>query len=704
MLTKQQESLKVTDEQNILCLASAGSGKSFTLVHRITHLINDKKVKPEDIYLFSFSRTATQEIREKLAEALGKHILQRMYISTFHAYAYKIVMEQAKVLKLNKDTMSIIGSNQLEALLKYTGKRMIEKGEIYQSLGRADLQQILAVYTKARHFNDYSGLASYQKYVLKDVIEYMERKQTYTFDDLLELVKNLFYKHPIHATYYANQFKYLILDEAQDTSSYVFEILRLLLNDTHHFTAVGDIQQNLYGFTGCDPDNLISFAKDRNCKIMQLNQTFRFGETICDLANEVVKDLDIEDEYKINTETVQVSKNPVYIHVEDRNDALKSGVEAIEKWISEGVELKDIYVLARTNRELQEYMNELLKKEIPATNRGESFLKRKEIEFILSALAILKNNNREDWLLFVKPLPVGINTKIVNLAFADFEGSLEELKDRINNKSILGIGAKRKKEFNQLFETLYYLAKALENNLRDFKEIGKLLGIKDTDFMSTAQTTAEGTSIQDERWEYLEVLTQMSKEYRGSILTFPEYLKTYFDVDSSNDQNAVTLLTIHKSKGMTLPYVVLDTKKFFSFANSAKEELWEKFCLYVGITRAKHELYYLFKPDNPCINYVPDEVAELVIPEEMLESRKEKPTKKEPETQQDILLKLAGLVTGSNHTVELKVNTILQSTDKAIHLESNGLKHWIPKSAMSVSVAKEKIFIATWYAQSKGLY
>jgi DNA helicase-2/ATP-dependent DNA helicase PcrA len=687
--TPQQKAIAESEDQNIFSLASAGSGKTTTIVFRILYLIKALRVRPESIILFSFSRSATHTIRQELTQALGENTVRKMTISTFHAYAYQIVKDNASTLDIKPDELSLIGNAELESLLKTTAQRLHDRGSVGRVITTEDLPSLMTGYRQIRtQGGKFAGQLFHQK-ILSDCISYMDFKSLYTFDDLLFLTDSLFSKHKDVADRYASAFSHMILDEAQDTSPKVFDILYRLLTKEHHFMCTGDIQQLLYGFLGCSPRKLIQFSKDRKCVIHRLDETFRFGPSIAKVANSIVNDLSLEEEYKLRTQTTQKSK-PVTFHPISKETIGKTICDQITAWRDSGVNYDQMYIIARTNRELISITQELLRAGIPAVNRGEGFLQRREIKHILSALQIIKSCRRDDWLTFINPYPVGIDAKMVGRVFANFSGTLDQMETFIRTIDISGIGPKRKEEFIQLITYLKAVEGMIKTEERlDFRAVARALHLNQTTYMTTNEKTREGESIVEERWKFIDALSDLSQSLAAPPMNIAEHIKLSFDVPVHDQSNAVTLQTAHRSKGMTLPYVIVSTQRFFSFAKTEQEIQWEKYALYVSATRAKEQLVFLVDPNRAAARYAPKEWQEAFVSQS---SQAGTPSKT-----------LRSLATGKNHPVPIYPTKVIDVRPKAVHLQIKSRRLWFPRSAISTNEEGTKVFAASWIAEQHNL-
>jgi DNA helicase-2/ATP-dependent DNA helicase PcrA len=487
----------------------------------------------------------------------------------------------------------------------------------------------------------------------------------------------------------------VILDEAQDTAKSVFEVLRLLITQKHGFCAIGDIEQCLFGFAGCSPENLIAYANERGCHILTLHETFRFGPTIASLANRVVDDMDIEKRFKISTTTSQDSAPIASYPVEDPKLPQQQVLDIVNSWRNRGIPLSSMAVLCRTNKELSEYMALLNANGIACQNKGLSMLNRLEVKHMLSAVSLIQNNNLDDWITIINQYAIGVDSVTMSAVFEGFTGSLTQMKAHMAAKPIVGVGPGRINVISSMVDKILTMKRLIDAGEKDFYKLAEVINIRETKFIKTARLNAEGQSLAEERLEFLGVLTRLAKEYGPNIYGFREYLQTLMDYDGSDQhtRQAVNLLTVHKSKGMTLPYTILDTKRFFTMLDHPQAHLWEQFCLYVGITRAKYELHLFYDPNQPTAEYI---VEDPLVRRQIRNQRLER----ESQAVASPLEQLKMMELGSG-TVPIDIERLIHPTNNAVLVQVNGRETWIPKKALRVR--GDHVFVSLWKAKELGL-
>lgn len=707
MLTIEQTKLAESNDQHILCLASAGSGKTYTLTLKVAYLIQQKHVKPEEIIIFSFSRTATVEMRERLKKLLGSEIYSNLKITTFHAYCYHIIDKYKGQLGLNNFNLVNIEYflNCLDQSAKFKGQKENTSYKVSYTMKQASSK----AYQDYRWFGSKipqeqsSEIYGWKEEIFKDTMDYFKKTRTIVFNDLIILVSRLFRQHPEILKEYQSQFTYMILDEAQDTQELVFDVLDVLVDkQNHHFMSVGDIQQTLYGFNGASPKELINFSKSLGAKIYNLSETFRFGPSIAKLADKVVGQMELEDQYKIHTRTNQTSDAINYVNLNkveddiDQENAIVGVYDEIHRLKEQGVKYSDIFVIGRTNKPLMLQANYCQKLGVPVIIKTGSLLKRKEIIFCMALIDTIYNFNSKDFLRVAKEFNYGVDTKTIGTAMRDFKGnSYEEFKKYLNDNVIKGIGAKRLEGFNMLFDNINESKKAIQTD-KKISSMFKACGGQDFTWM-----IEEGNKA-DNRMEMVELLDNIYDENKKEPKSFTKMLQLQFSIDNTKETNAVSFMTIHASKGRSLPYVIFDSSKLFTRDKMTQEDIEaEKYCLYVAITRTKTQLNFLYRENTICEGLINDEET-LDITKTMASKSEEPKTKEDPITTiiKNKILRQALSSELKNYNILPDPIKLNKTTEKAICLTFNRNQVWFPKN--SIKQLNGKLYALKWiYKKNK---
>lgn len=701
MLTEQQREIVLAEDKKSIVLASAGSGKTFVLTHKIEHLIKEKEINPSNIFVFSFSRSATREIRERLAKNLTTAQYDKLYISTFHSFCYSILQEYNSYAGISKN-MNILSNDQLKGIIKNSINYLANNGSISD---RFDAEEALPYYFNIRWGWPLSEEISKPKYDIKktldNTITYLDKINSYTFNDLIILCIQMMEKYPSVTEEIQNKFDVLILDECQDTQVIVTCMLNLLITERHNFCIVGDVCQTLYRFNNSDPFKLLELANRWNSKIFYLNETFRFGETISCIANNICEDMEIEDRYKIPTKTNQTSEPTTFIIGEDidRFEYVSNQIKAL---YAKGIPYENIYVLSRVNSQLGKYAKLLMEQGIPAVLKGGNLLLRKEVNFVFAIIKCFHKVNVTCLTTIFENYNVGYDNILLSKLFDDFTGNtIFQLVEHVNCNKIRDIGEERKKAFLGVARSILNCYPFLELKRNVFMQIADTMDMKSFKFMNHKDETGTGN---DERFEILNLLDEIfSSQFKGDIYNFENYMKVTFASDTETKSKAVSLLTVHSSKGMSLPYVFLDTSKFGTF--DGYNLLDEQFCLYVGVTRAKYKIWYLSDNKNVFNVYMNDDTEVISIYNDdgvYIPSEKSKETRiaelKEVKTEVNFSSLCLGSASKCNMMI-LEPKSIIKVSEKAVMLNfgSKDLTQWIPKSNIRYDKNSNHYFASSWW-------
>lgn len=700
-LTERQQHIvrieETTENPYIACLASAGSGKSTVIENRVAHVVNDLNVRPQKIAVFSFSRAATKEIRTRLKAKLGTGKFNDLTVSTLHSFAYHLVRNHYKegITKIN-----IFGQSQLFK----TAKSFVERASLDSDMSGIDAEFFVEEYSASRKQNRRPSFVGEYWQLYQKIRDWMAERSLYTYDDLLYLTYKILSENDDLRQTYSNQYDYWFIDEAQDTTQIMIDIVEILLRKDTKLMMSFDIVQSLYQFAGADPFYLMAFLDRINAQIVQLDETFRFGPTVAKLADEVVRNIDLDERYKMFTRTHQVSNNVMYIpgSFERTNDIC----DDIEQKVHSGVSLNDISVLSRTNKPLVDFQKQLAKRGIPSKMRFGYFWNRKEIKLLLTIVRLFRENMLDDLLYVTKNLNENfdLDKKRLRLMYSEHhdDNVLEFLRYFLNNK-VKGIGVAIKGGIRKLISYFEQVNGLLTDESRDentglFAAIAEAMNFSECEFMRDIETQ-EGTSNVEERWQFIDVLDSIRNEKEKDPFEIENLLKIEFTTEDEDEADAVQLKTIHSSKGETLPHVYLlaDTfnPRFMATEDDLRSEL---FVLYVAITRTKTELQiwgqlptpftFLHKID---MDVFLDDEEELEEPDEggpktLLEEIRSRTVIQNNRVRQPVAIDVVSAMAETAKAVRMKVRT----------LDQREVEQWIPKSQMTV--LNDQIAIARWLA------
>ena len=605
-MNKEQAQAVQTTEGPLLIMAGAGSGKTRVLTHRVAYLIENLGVMPWNVLAITFTNKAAREMRERINTLLGDSSGQEVWVFTFHALCVRILRRYADRIGYQR-AFTITGSSEQRTLIKHILKDLNIDPKKYD--GRAILATISNEKNKMVTPTDYQAKATspYEQIVAKVYAEYQRRlraNQAMDFDDLIMETIRLFKEDAEVLEYYQRKFKYIHVDEYQDTNEAQYQLVSLLAQGYHNLCVVGDADQSIYGWRGADMSNILDFEKDYpDATVIKLEQNYRSTKNILAAANAVIKNNDNRRAKTLWTENPTGAKINYY-----RADSAASEaffiIKTIKEQLAKGRAYGDFAVLYRTNAQSRSLEEVFVKASIPYKLIGaHRFYDRKEIMDILAYLRLVTNPN--DSLSFeriVNEPKRGIGaTSLAKLQdFATMHDlSLFEACQSIELVGIRGKASKALSEFADLIEKLHtYQETATITELTE--EILKRTGYQ--------QMLAENQSVENEsRLENLkEFLTvtkqfddnwQPSEEADDPFVEFLGDLALVSDQDGVEDEpNEVTMMTLHAAKGLEFPVVFLVGMEEGIFplarANEDENELEEERRLaYVGITRAQEELY-----------------------------------------------------------------------------------------------------------------
>lgn len=571
----QQSAIKQTDGP-ILVLAGAGSGKTRVLTYKIAYLIAQKKAKAENILALTFTNKAAGEMKERIKQLLAptSHSLSDRIsflmplAGTFHSFCAKILRKEGGRAGFSPRFLIYDESDQKEAI-----KEVMEKLGI--SLKKINPSSILATIGQAK--NELLSPLEYPRYarghfqetVAKVYIEYqkiLRANEAMDFDDLLLETVSLFQKNPDILAHYQNLFRYVLIDEYQDTNRAQYFLSKLLAGRWRNICVVGDASQSIYSWRGADFRNLLSFRNDfPDLKIFNLEQNYRSTKKILEAAYHVISHNVSHPILKLWTENGDGERIRLYEALHEQDEAAFI-IETIASSTlrSKKLALQDFAVLYRTNAQSRVLEEAFLHAGIPyILVGGTKFYERREIKDVLAYLRLLANS-----------------------------------KDMISQKRIEKLGKSRLKKFlefaaefqtytqNDPLSTLEILDKVLATtnylelyNPEVKEDLMRLENIKELRSVAT-----EFPDLAN----FLENVALVEQEY------YPDH-----PVANKGEKNAVTLMTLHAAKGLEFPVVFMVGMEEGLFPHSKSllevQELEEERRLcYVGITRAKAKLYLIY--------------------------------------------------------------------------------------------------------------
>ena len=601
-LNKEQQQAVQHTEGPLLILAGAGSGKTKVLTVRIAHLLA-QGINPYEILAITFTNKAAKEMKSRV-EGLVGDVANRIWLSTFHSFCAKFLRFELDNFLGYNSNFTIYDTSDSQAVIK-AALKALNLDDKYYPVG-AMIGAISDAKNKLLFASDFRKQARdfYQQKVA-DVYEYYERElrknNALDFDDLLLVAVKLLQSNEAVLDKYSKRFRYVMIDEYQDTNHAQYLLAKLLASHWKNIAVVGDADQSIYAWRGADIQNILDFEKDYpNCTSIKLEQNYRSTKIILDAANAVIENNEGRPKKNLWTDKTEGAKIQHFTAQSEHEEAAFIGDTIAKKHDIHGVPYGDMAILYRTNAQSRVLEEALIKRALPYIMvGGTKFYDRKEIKDVLAYLRVLYNPFDDLSLLRIINVPkrsIGATTvaKLQDYARANGTSLFMTLTQLHLVDSIKGKTKEKLEEFGILIFTL--VAEMEDRTVLDILE-----SILDrTGYLAQLE---ESTDPQDQaRAENIGELLSVAKDFQdtnpsGTVEDFLEQVALVNDVDSfEQEESKVTLMTLHAAKGLEFPIVFLGGLEEGLFPHSRTlmnpEEIEEERRLaYVGITRAEKELY-----------------------------------------------------------------------------------------------------------------
>ena len=591
-LNDRQKEAVVNTDGPMLILAGAGSGKTKVLTTKVAYLIEEKNIDPNNILAITFTNKAAKEMKERIFKLEGNSAFY-IQISTFHSFGLKILKENCELLGYEKN-FTILDSDDSLSIIKKIMKELNIDANKYNPKAIKNVisnnkNEIIDPEKYSLYVNtdfDEIALEVYRKYEKS-----LKINNAVDFDDLLILPLKLFNNNSGVLRKYQEKYKYVFIDEYQDTNEPQYILSKMISAKYKNITVVGDADQAIFTWRGANYKNILNFENDyKDAKVVLLEENYRSTKTILNAANNVIKNNKVRKEKNLWTQNEEGSKI-TYYKAFDEKDESNYVVNEIKKLMEKGVNPKDICVLYRANAQSRTVEEAFLTSNISYNIVGSyAFYNRKEIKDLIAYLKLIYNNKDDVSLLRVINYPKrGIGNKAIeNLA----------IKSNVLDKSLYEvIDSGKEEEFKNMIEEI----KKEESHLTLTELIDMVL-----DKSGMKKSLEDEKSIEaDIRLENLEEFKSIAKamEINEGIVSLEELLDKLALVSDVSEQkndneDKVTLMTMHAVKGLEYDYVfVVGVEEgLFPHSNSleSNDELEEERRLcYVAITRAKKKLYLI---------------------------------------------------------------------------------------------------------------
>ena len=605
-LNDRQKEAVLCTEGPLLILAGAGSGKTRVLTHRIAYLIEECGVNPWNILAITFTNKAAGEMRERVDKIVGFGS-DSVWVSTFHSTCVRILRRHIDLLGYDTN-FTIYDTDDQKSVMKDVIRSLDLDPKIYKE------RTFLGVISHAKdelispeEFLINAGLDYKQQLYGRAYREYqiaLKKNNALDFDDLIVKNVELFRSHPEVLDYYQERFKYIMVDEYQDTNTAQFKFVSLLAQKYQNLCVVGDDDQSIYKFRGANIGNILNFEKVfPEAKVIKLEQNYRSTGNILNAANAVISNNIGRKDKHLWTQSEE-GEGIYFRQFYNGYEEAEYVAEQIRKSVRQcDSRYQDHAILYRTNAQSRLFEEQFIRDNIPyRLIGGINFYARKEIKDLLSYLKTIDNGVDDLAVKRIINVPkrgIGLTTIDKVQKFAnEHEMSFFQVLEHADGVSELGRSASKLKNFALTIQS--FRAKAEELSLTELMEdILEVTGYR-------KELELEGTDEADARIENIDELISKMASYEDNCIDEPPTLSGFLeevalvaDIDSvEDDENRVLLMTLHSAKGLEFPYVYLTGMEdgiFPSYmsiaADNPREEIEEERRLcYVGITRAMKKL------------------------------------------------------------------------------------------------------------------
>jgi len=603
LLNKEQCEAAITVDGPLLILAGAGSGKTRVLTYRIAHMIEDLSIYPSQILSITFTNKAAGEMKDRVRSLVG-NIADNMWISTFHSSCVRILRREIDKLGYNKN-FTIYDSYDQKSLIKQCMKQLeinekdLTDSEILNKISNAKNELISPDKYKKENESDYRMNKIADVYLLYQ--KKLKGNNALDFDDLIFKAVDLLKNNKEVLDFYHSKFKYIMVDEYQDTNKAQYELIKLLVDERENICVVGDDDQCIYAWRGADVTNILDFEKDYpKAKVVKLEQNYRSKGNILMAANEVIKNNSQRKDKHLRTEKDCGEKINLYRAFTDRDEANFVANQIKTLMTDKSRSYKDFAILYRMNSQSRIFEESFRKHLIPyRIVGGLKFYDRKEIKDIMAYLKLI-NNPLDD--IALKRI---INVPKRNIGDATIQ-KIQEFANGIDQclySAILDVEfiptlTTRNKSSISKFVSLMnsFMAKNEEVTV---SQLIKTI-IEDTGYLKQLENSKEPED--ESRVENIKELVSDAVEFEKtsedkSLLTFLEGVSLGSTTDNPDEEvDTVGMMTVHSAKGLEFPVVFMVGMEngifpgMSSINNPTEMEESRRLC-YVAITRAEEKLY-----------------------------------------------------------------------------------------------------------------
>ena len=587
----------------LLLLAGAGSGKTLVITKKIAYLIKECEVPPERIMAVTFTNKAANEMKNRVCELLPEIKPYRLFVRTFHSACLRILKENANYIGYKSDFIILDESDKLTII-----KRIMKEEETPKSITPKLIIKFISSIK-----NEMENNITYDRNIFEKIynkyLEYELKENLMDFDDLILNTIKLFEKEKSVLNYYKERFKYILVDEFQDTNPQQYKLIKLLAqNADNDLTVVGDDDQSIYAFRGATIVNILNFENDfPNTRIIRLEENYRCPKDIVEAALNVIKNNSKRHRKNVFSNKDNEYRIENWICYSDLEEA-KEIVEEIERLFDLGFEARDIVILFRTNSQSRVYEKELLAHSIAyKILGGVGFYERIEIKDSIAFLRLMtgfKDNFSFRRTINTPPRSIGEKSLSNFEDFAMLRGlTLFDAIDYIEESALSKKAKNNIKAYKSIIEDY-------SQKIKEDTEINGGINIEqiffnflnEIDYFSIFKSDGEirmATANDNIKELFRAYYDYKLIENNANINSFLEETSLYRDTSNNENKDAITLMTVHNAKGLEFEAVFMTGMEHSVFPHyfALEEENGieeERRLFYVAITRAKKKLYITY--------------------------------------------------------------------------------------------------------------
>ena len=638
-LNKKQEEAVTAPDGPLLILAGAGSGKTRTLTYRIAYLISERGIHPYNILAVTFTNKAAAEMKERVTDLVGPDA-DRMWVSTFHSACMRILRNEIGLLGYD-DRFTVYDTDDQKSVMKNVCKRLNIDTKRYKE------RSILSEISSAK--NELMGPSEYDKYVLNDFTktvysrcyheyqETLQKNNAVDFDDIIMLTVRLFNEFPEVLEKYRERFRYILVDEYQDTNTAQFELIRLLADKYRNLCVVGDDDQSIYRFRGANIRNILDFEEHYpDATVIKLEQNYRSTQFILDAANSVIANNEGRKEKRLWTENGE-GKKPLFNQFDTAFEEAEYVVGDIRHKNRMGTyTYGKCAVLYRTNAQARILEERLIMAGIPYNVvGGVNFYSRAEIKDILAYLKVVDSGIDD---LSVRRV-VNVPKRAIGNATLEKVQDYAEARDlslfaaMCEARDIPSLGKTAAKI--EVFTDLIGVLRAYRDNATIAELIEQIVELTDyEEYLKDLDSEKADDRIENVNELISKAVSFCENRPDATLSDFLEEVALVSDLDNTDmTEERVVLMTLHSAKGLEFPVVYLTGMEdglfpgYMSISSGDEEDIEEERRLaYVGMTRAEEELIMTcakarvlrgetqFNPVSRFITEIPSEYVEGFVP------------------------------------------------------------------------------------------